>query len=137
MKKFAFVLAVLFFLPVFFAAPAQALIETFTTGKDWEKRMSPKEKVISLIPPTSMLRQHDIVTRFTIPEYVQAIDYVMPFNPELEKEDVSNIFVSLVYLLEPERRPAIENMELQFLKGESEPKLLRFRFDGGKEGSVS
>ena len=118
-----------FFLLIVSALPAQALVETFTTGKDWEKHMSPREKMISLVPPSLLLNRYDILTRFTLPEYVQAIDYVMPLNPQLEKEDVSNIFVSLVYLLEPEKRPAIENMELQFLRGERPPKLLRFQFD--------
>ena len=46
-------------------------------------------------------------------------------NPQLENEDVSNIFVSTVYLTEPQTREALKTMETDYLAGHYENKSYR------------
>lgn len=83
----------------------------FTTGSDWVEKMSVREKLMSLIPPTLLMRRFGITTRYAGEEYVDAIDKLLEYHPELLNEDVSNIYVSTVYVVEPETRPALEAME--------------------------
>lgn len=94
--------------------------ETFSTGKDWVERMTVREKYIALVPPTLLFHRYNIHFRRSLPEYVSLIDRVMAYNPQLATEDVANIFISTVHLYEPELRPAIKMLELQFLQGNYE-----------------
>ncbi len=95
--------------------------ETFTTGKEWVERMSVREKYIALIPPTLLFHRYNIHFRRSLPEYVSLIDRLMAYNPQFASEDVANIFISTVHLYEPELRPVIKTLELQFLQGNYEP----------------
>ena len=96
--------------------------ENFSTGKDWVERMSPHEKYISLLPPTLLFAQYDVRLRHSLPEYIGLIDRILHNNPQLENEDVGNIFSSAVYLFEPENREPLKTMEMNFLRGELENK---------------
>jgi len=100
-------------------------IETFTTGKDWTEKMSSGEKLISLVAPTMLFRRTHVPLRLKLPAYIPILDKVILFNPQLEKEDVANIFASTVYKFEPESRPYLEWMETEFLHGHlsGEPRL--------------
>lgn len=102
------------------AAPLQAADEPFTTGKDWAKTMSLREKYISLLPPSLVMEQYDVHLKISLPQYIGLINSILLKNPQLEKEDVSNIFASTVYLFEPQNRPALKNMEMDFLSGNYE-----------------
>ena len=113
--------------------PAQAAMETFTTGEDWVKRMTPEQKFMALVMPALLMRHYRVPFEIPAREYVPAIDRVLLNNPYLEKEDVSNIFASTVYLYEPKTRKALEWMmmemaarKLYFEKGYS-PRLLLTR----------
>ncbi len=92
-------------------------LETFTTGKDWTEKMSSGEKLISLVAPTMLFQRTHVPLRLKLPEYIPILDKVILFNPQLEKEDVANIFASTVYKFEPESRPYLEWMETAFLRG--------------------
>ena len=90
----------------------------FMTGEDWAKNMSMREKYLSLIPPTWMFSQYDVHLKMSLPQYIFLIDRVVQRNPQLRGEDITNIFASTVYLFEPENRPALKTMEMNFLKGD-------------------
>ena len=96
--------------------------ENFSTGGDWLKRLSTKEKYISLLPPTLLFNEFDIHLRHSLPEYIVLIDNILLRNPQLEIEDVGNIFASTVYLFEPQNREALKKLEMDFLRGEMENK---------------
>ncbi len=96
--------------------------ETFSTGKDWAKHMSGREKFISLLPPSLLFHQYDVHLAHSLPEYIRLIDNVLLRNPKLEDEDVGNIFASTVYLFEPQNRQALKTMEMNFLAGNFETK---------------
>ena len=113
--------ATLFFAAFLLAAacPARAdYEETFGTGKDWVKRMSEREKFISLLPPALLFNEYDIHLRYSLPQYIRWMDHILLRNPQLEREDVDNIFASTIYLLEPENREALKTMETNFLRGD-------------------
>ena len=106
------------------ACPARAdYDETLSTGKDWVKHMSPREKFMSLIPPALLFNEYDIRLRHSLPQYIQWMDYILLSTPQLEKEDVSNIFASTVYLFEPENREALRAMETNYLRGDYDRKI--------------
>ena len=84
--------------------------------------MSPREKFISLLPPTLLFAQYDVRLRHSLPEYIGLIDHILHNNPQLENEDVGNIFSSTIYLFEPENREPLKTMEMNFLRGELENK---------------
>ena len=99
------------------AQPVTAYEETFSTGKDWMKHMSVREKYISLLPPTLLFHQYNVSLRQSLPKYIYLIDNILLRNPQLENEDVGNIFASTVYLFEPQNREALRSMEMNFLSG--------------------
>lgn len=108
------------------ALPADADYgETFVTGKEWVERMSAKEKYLSLLPPTLLFSEYEVRLRHPLPEYIYWIDNILYRNPELSQEDIGNIFASTIYLFEPENRPALKSMEVDFLRGDYEPKPRR------------
>ena len=94
---------------------------TFSTGKDWLRRMSPREKYISLLPPSLLFQRYDVRLKLSLPEYIGLIDHILLRNPQLKDEDVSNIFASTIYLFEPQNREALKTMEMGFLSGSFEP----------------
>jgi len=96
------------------AQQASASVETFTTGKDWEERMSPREKIIAALAPAILLDKYGVPLRRPISEYIPTMDQVVLNNPYLENEDVANIFVSTVYASEPELRSSLDALEIQF-----------------------
>ncbi len=96
------------------ARQAFASVETFTTGKDWEERMSPREKIIAVLAPAILLDKYGVPLRRPISEYIPTMDQVVLNNPYLENEDVANIFVSTVYASEPELRSSLDALEMQF-----------------------
>ncbi len=101
---------------IWLAAGAQqtcAGVETFTTGKDWEERMSPREKVIAVVAPAAFLYKQGVPLRRPISEYIPTMNQVVLNNPYLEDEDVANIFVSTVYAYEPESRSPLDALEIQ------------------------
>lgn len=104
------------------ARSGSAFEEHFSTGKDWLKLMSAREKYMSLLPPSLLFHRYDVRLRRSLPEYIGMIDFVLRRNPNLENEDVSNIFASTVYFFEPENRDALRTMEMNFLAGNFELK---------------
>ncbi len=106
-------------LSLFMALPAlsQAEEKTFVQGKDWRHYMSQREKFMSLIPPALLFSEYDVHLKLSLPQYIQLIDRVVKLNPQLENEEVSSIFASTVYLFEPQNRPALKTMEMNFLRG--------------------
>lgn len=119
MKKTSFSLlsAVLLFLLMI--APVQAALSpTFTTGEDWQRHMSEREKFMSILVPMSVFHQYGVPFRLSPDKYIGVIDNVISANPQIENEDIANIFASTVYLYEPESRPAFDAMEMNFLRGD-------------------
>lgn len=115
-----------------FAGPSAAAAErpdAFSTGEDWLERMTPDEKVISLVPPTILFGAYDIRLRHSLPEYLPLLDAVMRENPQFAGEDVANVFASAVYAYEPENRPKFRAMELALLQGGA-PLHGRLRLEG-------
>ncbi len=92
---------------------AFAAMETFTTGKDWAERMSPREKIMAVVAPAMLLHQHGIPVQRPISEYIPTMDRVVLNNPYLKNEDAANIFVSTVYAYEPESRRALDALEIE------------------------
>ncbi len=92
------------------AIPGFAASDSFSTGKDWNEKMSEKEKFISIVAPMVHFSHYGVPFEHTPPEYINAIDQVLLYNPYLENEDMTNIFASTVYAYEPESRPAFENL---------------------------
>ncbi len=114
-KGFIYALIVGFLAGGFHCPSAQAAYtDKFTTGEDWVEKMSEREKFMSLLVPMILFHQYGVSFKRTPPEYVEAIDKVLLYNPYLEKEDVANIFASTVYTYEPESRPALEEMQSRF-----------------------
>ena len=92
--------------------------ETFTIGREWAHQMSPREKFMSLLPPTYLFSAYDVHLRHSLPNYIHWIDSILQHNPQLEDEDVTNLFASTIFLFEPENRDAIKAMEANFLRGD-------------------
>src|SRR5258707_12084232 len=84
--------------------------ESFSTGKDWLKHMSPREKYISLVPPTLLFSDYEVHLQHSLPQYIQWMDNILVRNPQLGREDVNNIFASAIFLFEPENREALKTM---------------------------
>ena len=103
--------------------PCYGYSDTFTTGKDWVKKMSKGEKFISVYAPMILLHRYGINFRKTPNEYLESIDRVLINNPYLEKEDVANIFASTVYAYEPETRHAFQLMEVELARQDLSPHL--------------
>ena len=101
-------------------APCRADDEEFVTGRDWVRRMSQREKFMSLLPPSLLFSEYDVHLRLGLPQYLLLIDRIMERNPRLENEDISNIFASTIYFFEPQNREALKTMEMNFLKGDLE-----------------
>lgn len=90
--------------------------QTFASGKEWTEKMSPVEKLISILKPYITLQKYGVPVRHTPQDYIEKIDRVLLYNPNLGNEDVSNIFSSTMYAYEPQTRPALDALELEFLK---------------------
>lgn len=86
----------------------------FVTGKEWLEKMSVREKLLSLIPPTLLMHRYGVSMRYPAEGYIETMDKVLEQNPEISQEDVSNIYVSTLYTYEPESRDALDNMEREF-----------------------
>ena len=120
MKKLTATLFALGLLTTSVFAGASSYDETFATGKDWIQRMSKREKFISLVAPTLIFNRYDVHLRHSLPQYIYQIDRILLKNPQLEREDVNNIFASAIYLFEPENRELLKTMEMNFLRGDIE-----------------
>ena len=110
--------------------------EIFLTGKDWKETMTVRAKFMALLPPSILFDEYDIKLHHSLPEYIQLIDLILRFNPQLDEEDVANIFASAVYRFEPESRVALKTMEMNFLQGNLEIKPLHkplLSLDGSSE----
>lgn len=103
---------------------AETREDVFLTGKDWRETMTMREKYMSLLPPVVLFDEYDIRLTHSLPEYIMLIDRIVRFNPDLEEEDVANIFTSAVYRFEPQSRVALKTMEMNFLQGNFEIKPL-------------
>jgi hypothetical protein len=104
---------------VFLTSPAQAdYQEVFVSGREWVKQMSPREKFMSLLPPSFLFSAYDVRLRHSLPQYIHWIDAILERNPELQNEEIGNVFASTVFLLEPENREALSAMEGNFLRGD-------------------
>lgn len=114
MKKKTFVVITVFLAVSFLPPAAHSYEETFTTGKQWLKSMTLKEKFMSIILPMALFQKYGVPFKKAPQEYVPLIDRVIAYNPELAKEDVANIFASAVYKHEPESRPAFDSMAREF-----------------------
>ena len=90
--------------------------DTFTTGKDWEERMTLKQKIIAIVAQSVLFHKYNVPMRKTLVDYVPEIDRVLLENPYLEKEDVANIFASTLYAYEPRSRPALDWMLMEFAR---------------------
>ena len=108
---------------------AEALAENskndvFLTGRNWKETLSDREKFMALLPPAILFQEYDVRLRHSLPEYIVLVDLILSHNPQLQEEDVANIFASAVYRFEPESRVILKTMELQFLQGDLEIKPL-------------
>lgn len=101
----------LVFLPSPGSARNTAQKEVFSSGTDWMEKMSVREKLISLLPPSLLMHRYGVPLKKTIDSYVPLIDSVLEDNPQLEKNDMASIFASTVYYYEPESREALKAME--------------------------
>jgi hypothetical protein len=114
MKRFMAVAGMAVLLACGAAAPAGAYTQSsFTTGKDWTERMSVEEKLISIVAPMLLFEKFGVQPRLQLDQYVDTIDRVLDFNPQLGGEDVANIFASTLYHYEPENRQALDVMEME------------------------
>lgn len=114
--------------------------ETFLTGRDWTESLSDREKFMALLPPTLLFEEYDVRLRHSLPEYIVLIDRILRYNPQLQEEDVVNIFASTIYRFEPESRVTLKTMELQFLQGDLEIKPLhgpRLTYEEPRELSLA
>ena len=117
----------IFLLGVLLCTPAMAektKSENFLTGRDWKETLTDREKFMALLPPSLVFEEYDIRLSHSLPEYIVLINLILRYNPQLQEEDVANIFASAVYRFEPESRVALKTMELQFLQGDLEIKPL-------------
>ena len=87
---------------------------SFVSGKEWMIRMTPKEKMMSLLPPMALYHKFGVKFQKTIFEYIDALDEELASHPLLEGEDVANIFASTIYAGEPENRPPLDRMGAVF-----------------------
>lgn len=90
--------------------------DTFSTGKEWLEATSLRHKIIALIAPSVLFHKYNVPMQKTIGDYVSTIDRVLLENPYLEKEDVANIFASTLYAYEPQSRPALDWMQMEFAR---------------------
>ena len=114
--------------------------EVFTAGDDWIERMSVREKLIALLPPTLLMQRFGVRLERTPEEYVPLIDLALEYNPQLRGEDVANIFASTVYQTEPANRVSLEHMERYLQRRsdyESQPFTPRLRLRPGAERDVT
>jgi hypothetical protein len=102
------------------SAPAAASNSDLVTGEDWVKRMSDREKFMSLVPPAVLFSDYDVHLTLSLPRYIFLIDRLMGRNPRLADEEVANLFASTIYFFEPENRSALREMEMSFLEGDFE-----------------
>jgi hypothetical protein len=109
------------------AGTARSYDDAFTTAEDWKTRMSLREKFISIVAPMSEFHRYGVPFRRPAQEYIPALDRVIAANPQLDDEEVANIFASTVYLYEPESRPYFDMLEDRFLRGDTEFKAVRLR----------
>lgn len=115
MKKAIFLVFSVLLLAGGSAGSAQALEEgVFVSGKEWIRQMSPKEKLMSLLPPMALYHKFGIRFQRSVFEYIETLDSELAGNPVLANEDVANIFASTVYHLEPENRLPLERMGAVF-----------------------
>jgi hypothetical protein len=124
MKKVLLSLISVLFTVLPFTAALADSNETFSSGKDWMTRLNDREKIIAIIAPTVLLHRYGVPIQKSPDEYLEKIDKVLEKNPDLAKEDISNIYASTVYYYEPWTRKPLEELELAFLRGETEPSLL-------------
>lgn len=113
--------------------------EAFMTGRDWMENLSDREKFMALLPPSLLFEEYDVNLRHSLPEYIVLINRILRYNPQLQEEDVANIFASAIYRFEPESRIALKTMELQFLQGDLEIKPLhgpRLTYEESRELNV-
>lgn len=111
---------------LFVTMPAMAALSpAFTTGEDWTRHMSEREKFMSILIPMSIFHEYGVPFRLSPDKYIAVIDNVIDANPQIENEDISNIFASTVYLYEPESRPAFDAMEMNFLRADYRPADVR------------
>ncbi len=96
----------------------------FLTGKDWRGWMNEKEKFMAILAPTVLLEEYGIQLKHSLLNYIPLINRILLYNPQLEKEEVANIFTSTIYRFEPESRVALRTMEMNFLQGNLEIKPL-------------
>ena len=117
MRKLKTLIIVLCLLTIGSAAYAEyAQSSSFSTGQEWQKKMSPLEKIIAIIKPYLMLQRYGVPVKNTPEQYVQKIDRILLYNPQLGDEEVSNILVSTIYAYEPETRPTLDALESEFLR---------------------
>ena len=100
------------------ARVSAAAPETFTTGEDWAKRMTRNEKLMSLLAPTVFLQNYGVPIQRPPQFYAPLIDKAVAYNPKLLNEDIASIFASTVYYFEPQTRPALDELETNFLRGD-------------------
>ncbi len=133
----------IFFLGLLFCTPAAAektKSETFLTGRDWTESLTNREKFMALLPPSLVFEEYNVRLSHSLPEYIVLIDLILRYNPQLQEEDVVNIFASAVYRFEPESRVTLKTMELQFLQGNLEIKPLhgpRLAYEESRELNFS
>lgn len=121
------------------AVPAAADGEVFTSGDDWVKRMSTREKLIALLPPSLLMQRFGVHLERTPQDYIPLLDRVIEYNPQLRGEDVANIFPSAVYRTEPANRVSLEHMERYLRRRrdyESRPIIPRLRLSPIAERDV-
>lgn len=114
--------------------------EVFTAGDDWIERMSVREKLIALLPPSLLMQRFGVRLERAPEEYIPLIDRVIVYNPQLRGEEVANIFASTVYQTEPANRVSLEHMERYLQRRsdyESQPFIPRLRLRPGSERDVT
>lgn len=111
-KKPLFIWLTVFIL--MFSPAASFATEVFTSGEDWVRRMSKREKFLSIFAPYILYYRYGVPFRKPPHEYIADVDKVLLVNPYLESEEIANIFASTVYAREPESRPAFHAMAQDF-----------------------
>jgi hypothetical protein len=97
--------------------------DAFVSGREWTQQMSAREKFMSLLPPAFLFSAYEVRLRHSLPQYIGWIDAILEKNPELQDEEIGNVFASTVFLLEPENREALSAMETDFLRGDYETRV--------------
>ncbi|MCG3175717.1 MAG: hypothetical protein MOGMAGMI_00650 [Candidatus Omnitrophica bacterium] len=114
--------------------------DVFTTGEDWLERMSVREKLIALLPPSLLMQRFGVELERRPEQYIPEIDLVLESQPQLRGQDVANIFASTVYQLEPANRTSLEAMERYLERRsvvESQPLVPRLRLRPSLERDVT